>query len=213
MALRICRDLEVWQRAIDLVEAVYLLARRFPDGERFGLTSQMQRVAVSVPTNIAEGYGRSHRGDYLHHLSVAPGIADGGGDAPHDRRTPGVGNQRAGFTRLGTGPAGGTDVEQTDSFTEAAEGVSSRTPDPGLRTPTQNPAYGPDGFPSHANSTSVARFSANVLERTSRFCRQIPNMAPLVARYWVTLLNLPREAYELVWPPLPSKAIFLQWRT
>lgn len=73
MALKTYRDLEVWQRAIDLVEAVYVIARRFPREERFGLTSQIQEAAVSIPSNIAEGYGRSHRGDYLHHLSIARG--------------------------------------------------------------------------------------------------------------------------------------------
>ncbi len=73
MPLKTYRDLDVWQRAVDLVEAVYVLTRGFPDTERFGLASQMQRAAVSVPANIAEGYGRSHRGDYLHQLSIARG--------------------------------------------------------------------------------------------------------------------------------------------
>ncbi|HOW19678.1 MAG TPA: four helix bundle protein, partial [Phycisphaerae bacterium] len=73
MALQTYRDLEAWQRAIDLVEAVYVLTRGFPNAERFGLTSQTQRASVSIPSNIAEGYGRSHRGDYLHHLSMARG--------------------------------------------------------------------------------------------------------------------------------------------
>lgn len=73
MALKTYRDLEVWQKAVDLVEAVYLLAKSFPAEERFGLTSQLQRAVISVPANIAEGYGRIHRGNYLHHLSVARG--------------------------------------------------------------------------------------------------------------------------------------------
>lgn len=51
--------------------AVYELASEFPAQERYGLTSQMQRAAVSIPANIAEGYGRIHRGDYLHHLSIS----------------------------------------------------------------------------------------------------------------------------------------------
>lgn len=73
MALKTYRELDVWQRAMDLVEAVYLLSRDFPEAEKFGLTSQVRRAAVSIPTNIAEGYGRTHRGDYLHHLSMARG--------------------------------------------------------------------------------------------------------------------------------------------
>lgn len=73
MALKSYRELEVWQRAVDLVEAVYQVTRAWPDAERYGLTSQAQRAAISIPANIAEGYGRSHRGDYLHHLSIARG--------------------------------------------------------------------------------------------------------------------------------------------
>lgn len=53
--------------------AVYQMTRSFPAEERFGLTSQIQRAAVSIPANVAEGYGRLHRGDYLHHLSMSQG--------------------------------------------------------------------------------------------------------------------------------------------
>lgn len=73
MALKSYRDLQVWQKAIELVESVYKLTRTFPAEERFGLASQLQRAAVSIPANIAEGYGRSHLGDYLHHLSIGRG--------------------------------------------------------------------------------------------------------------------------------------------
>jgi four helix bundle protein len=73
MALKSYRDLEVWQKAIDLVESVYKLTKKFPADERFGLASQLQRAAISIPANIAEGYGRSHLGDYLHHLSISRG--------------------------------------------------------------------------------------------------------------------------------------------
>ena len=52
------RDLIVWQKSMDLVVSIYQLTRYFPDSERFGLISQIQRSAVSVPSNIAEGYGR-----------------------------------------------------------------------------------------------------------------------------------------------------------
>ncbi len=67
------RQLRVWQRAIELVECVYALTKPWPDSERFGLISQIQRASVSIPANIAEGYGRSHRGDYLRFLSIASG--------------------------------------------------------------------------------------------------------------------------------------------
>ena len=73
MALKTYRDLTVWQKAMDLVVMVYELSKQLPSEERFGLISQMQRSAVSVPANIAEGHGRTHRGDYLHHLSIARG--------------------------------------------------------------------------------------------------------------------------------------------
>ena len=73
MTLKTYRDLTVWQKAMDLVVAVYELSRRLPAEERFGLMSQMQRASVSVPANIAEGYGRIHRGEYVHHLSIARG--------------------------------------------------------------------------------------------------------------------------------------------
>jgi len=67
------RDLGVWQVSMDLVTAIYKLTDKFPSKERFGLSSQIQRSAVSVPANIAEGYGRSHRKEYLNHLSIAYG--------------------------------------------------------------------------------------------------------------------------------------------
>lgn len=67
------RDLTVWQRAIDLTDVVYEVTKRFPKDERFALTSQLQRAAVSIPSNIAEGHGRDHLREYLHHLSIANG--------------------------------------------------------------------------------------------------------------------------------------------
>lgn len=73
MGTKTYRDLTVWQRAMDLVEAVYTFSGQFPEKEKFGLTSQLQRAAVSVPANIAEEYGRVHRGEYVHHLSIARG--------------------------------------------------------------------------------------------------------------------------------------------
>lgn len=71
--LKTYRELEVWKSAIELVAAVYVLTRCWPESERFALASQIQRASVSVPANIAEGYGRARRGEYLHHLSIARG--------------------------------------------------------------------------------------------------------------------------------------------
>jgi four helix bundle protein len=67
------RKLQAWQKAMEVVDEVYRLTSVFPADERFGLTSQMRRCAVSVPSNIAEGYGRDHRKEYIHHLSIARG--------------------------------------------------------------------------------------------------------------------------------------------
>jgi four helix bundle protein len=67
------KDLVAWKKAMDLVEKTYRLSSGFPPDERYGLTSQIQRAAVSVPANIAEGHGRTTRGDYIRHLSIARG--------------------------------------------------------------------------------------------------------------------------------------------
>jgi four helix bundle protein len=67
------KDLRVWQRSMDLVEKIYVLTSQLPSSEQFGLVSQMRRAAVSVPSNIAEGYGRQATGEYRHHLSIARG--------------------------------------------------------------------------------------------------------------------------------------------
>ena len=67
------RDLTVWQRAMDLAKSCYLLTRDFPREEIYGMTSQIRRVAVSIPSNVAEGYGRGHRAEYLQHLYIAQG--------------------------------------------------------------------------------------------------------------------------------------------
>jgi len=70
-AIRSFRDLRVWQAGMDLVEHVYLLTQTFPKHEVYGLASQMQRAAVSIPSNIAEGHTREHLKEYLQHLSIA----------------------------------------------------------------------------------------------------------------------------------------------
>ena len=69
------RDLVAWQKARTLVKKVYQLTSAFPVEERFGLVSQMDRAAVSIPSNIAEGYGRATTQDYLHFLRIARGSA------------------------------------------------------------------------------------------------------------------------------------------
>jgi four helix bundle protein len=67
------KDLIVWQRAIQLTIDVYKLSAKFPDAEKFGLTSQMRRAAVSIASNISEGYGRSTRGEYIQFVGHARG--------------------------------------------------------------------------------------------------------------------------------------------
>ena len=69
------KDLKVWQLGMALAEAVYRATRAMPDDEKYGLTSQMRRAAVSIPANIAEGYGRGSRQDYLRFVRLARGSA------------------------------------------------------------------------------------------------------------------------------------------
>lgn len=66
-------DLKVWQEGLELVQGVYEATRSFPGGEKFGLTSQMRRAAVSVPSNIAEGAARMHRKEFLRFVGIARG--------------------------------------------------------------------------------------------------------------------------------------------
>lgn len=76
--VRSFQDLKVWQSAMELVVECYDVSRSFPKYENYGLSSQLQRTAVSVPANIAEGNGRKHTKEYLHHLSIANGsLAEG----------------------------------------------------------------------------------------------------------------------------------------
>lgn len=67
------RELVVWQKAMDLVTEIYRITASFPNEERFGLSSQARRAAVSIPSNIAEGHGRKATGAYLNHISIAYG--------------------------------------------------------------------------------------------------------------------------------------------
>jgi four helix bundle protein len=65
------KELRVWQGAMDLVESVYRLSAAFPRDESYGLTSQIRRAAVSIPSNIAEGQSRASTKEFLNHLSMA----------------------------------------------------------------------------------------------------------------------------------------------
>jgi four helix bundle protein len=67
------KDLVVWQRAIQLSLTIYKLTSTFPDSERFGLTNQLRRASVSVASNIAEGYGKLSKGEYILYLGHARG--------------------------------------------------------------------------------------------------------------------------------------------
>jgi four helix bundle protein len=67
------RDLVVWQRAMELVSAVYRVTAAFPEEERFGLTTQLRRSAVSIPSNIAEGQGRTTTREFHRFLGIARG--------------------------------------------------------------------------------------------------------------------------------------------
>jgi four helix bundle protein len=73
MKVRHYQELIAWQKAMDLVEEVYTATRRFPREEIYGLTSQVRRAAVSIPSNIAEGQGRRTTADFIRHLSIAYG--------------------------------------------------------------------------------------------------------------------------------------------
>jgi len=71
--IRSYRDLEVWRRSIKMVVRVYQVVKGFPKAELYGLSDQMKRSAVSIPSNIAEGWGRNYTQEYLRHLAIASG--------------------------------------------------------------------------------------------------------------------------------------------
>ena len=73
LPVRCYRDLVVWQRSVDLVTDIYLKTRSFPNAERFGLTAQIRRAAVSIPSNIAEDQGRCTSGEFRQFLGHARG--------------------------------------------------------------------------------------------------------------------------------------------
>jgi four helix bundle protein len=67
------RDLQVWQKSMELTVAIYRLTQGFPREEIYGLTSQLRRCSVSIPNNIAEGHGRSNRREFRQFLRIARG--------------------------------------------------------------------------------------------------------------------------------------------
>ncbi len=73
MRVQSFRDLEVWKIAMDLAAECYRVTKAFPKDELFGMTSQIRPAAASIPANIAEGQGREHTKEFLHHLSIARG--------------------------------------------------------------------------------------------------------------------------------------------
>lgn len=73
MGIRSFKDLIVWKKSIDLIDDIYRLTHQFPKSETYGLSSQVQRAAVSVAANIAEGNGRDSTKEYIHHLSFSLG--------------------------------------------------------------------------------------------------------------------------------------------
>jgi four helix bundle protein len=72
-AIRSFRDLEAWKRAMRLAVEAYRVSEQFPRHERFGLTHQFRRAAISIPSNIAEGHSRRTRPAYINHLNIALG--------------------------------------------------------------------------------------------------------------------------------------------
>ncbi len=73
MKVKDYKDLQVWQKGVEIVGLVYELTETFPQSEMYGLSSQMRRAAVSIPTNIAEGFVRHHTKEYQQHLYVSLG--------------------------------------------------------------------------------------------------------------------------------------------
>lgn len=73
MDVRSYRDLSAWQKAMALTVAIYRVTEQFPQSEEFGLSRQLRRAATSIPSNIAEGQGRSSTNDYIHFLHIVRG--------------------------------------------------------------------------------------------------------------------------------------------
>lgn len=75
MTIESYKDLEVWQMAMTLAEDCYRLTARFPKEEMYGMSAQIRRAVVSIPANIAEGYGRDQTGSFVQFLRIAQGSA------------------------------------------------------------------------------------------------------------------------------------------
>lgn len=73
MTVKTYEELIVWKKSMELVKQIYLITDQFPRSELYGLASQMQRAAVAIPSNIAEGYLRGHKKEYAQFLSIALG--------------------------------------------------------------------------------------------------------------------------------------------
>lgn len=73
MSTRSYQDLIVWQKAMDFIEQVYALSKTFPSNESFGLTAQIRRAAVSIPSNIAEGQAKQSSSDFRRYLNISQG--------------------------------------------------------------------------------------------------------------------------------------------
>jgi four helix bundle protein len=73
MNVKSYKDLVVWQRAVELSVSIYAITEKFPGAERYGLTSQMRRAAISIPSNIAEGWRRKGRKEFHHFASISYG--------------------------------------------------------------------------------------------------------------------------------------------
>jgi four helix bundle protein len=67
------KELEVWKLSVDMVEEIYKITHHFPENEKFGITNQIRRSAISIPSSIAEGAGKNSNGDFCRYLSIASG--------------------------------------------------------------------------------------------------------------------------------------------
>lgn len=67
------RDLKIWQQSMELVTEIYITTSSFPEEEKYGLTSQLRRSSVSIPSNISEGFGRNSQGDFKRFVNISMG--------------------------------------------------------------------------------------------------------------------------------------------